>query len=181
MVGGAASAVLLLAIGWFLLISPQKAQTSSLQDQTAASELRLSSVQHRLAELRRQNKALPRYRAQLARDRDALPATSGLSDFLRELQAAGDSAGVSVRGVNVGAPSEVTGAATPVYALPITVTAAGDMAPLGRFLDQLQQVQPRAVLIASANADPDEQGGSLAGRSSLTLNLQAFVAPANSR
>jgi len=177
-IGGALGAVALLAIGWFFFISPQNGETTRLRDEAAAAEVQLPTLQRRLGELRQQHQDLPKYRAQLARDRKALPTSSGLSDFLRELQAAGDAEGVSVSAVAVGGPSQVSAGGTKVYSLPITLTAVGSAAGLYRFLDQLQQVQPRAVLITSANAATEGQpGGSVAGPATLTLVLQAFVAP----
>jgi hypothetical protein len=177
MTGGALGAAVLLAIGWLLFIGPQKRLTHSLDDQAAAAQLRLTSLQHRLADLRREDRGLPLYRARLARDHLALPTAPALSDFLRELQAAGDNAGVSVTGLLVGAPSQVAGLAIRVHALPITLNATGTTVKLDKLLDQLQQVQPRAVLISSANVIPAEQSGSLAVTVTLTLTLQAFVAP----
>jgi Tfp pilus assembly protein PilO len=179
LIGGAAAAAVLLAAGWFLVIGPQYAQTSSLREQAVTTQLRMTSLQHRLAELRQENERLPQHRAQLTRDRQALPATSALSDFLRELHTAGDSKGVSVTGFVVGTPTQVVAAGTQVYALPITLTASGTAAKLSQFLDQLQQVQPRAVLISSVNAVPGDDGGSFAGAVTLTLNLRAFVDPAS--
>jgi Tfp pilus assembly protein PilO len=177
-IGGVLGAVALLAIGWLFLISPQNAQTSHLNDRAAAAELRLETLQRRLADLRQQSGNLPRYREQLARDRQALPTMAALSDFLRELQAAGDGAGVAVSGVNVGAPTPVT-AAKQVFVLPITLTASGTAARLNQLLDQLQRVQPRAVLINNVSTTPEQQNGSLAGTVVLTLALQAFVSPAS--
>ena len=177
MIGGALGAVVLLGIGWFLFISPKKAQTSRLQNQLAATEVRQTVLQQRLGDLRRQNSRMPQYLAQLARDRQALPMTSNLSNFLRELQAAGDSTGVSVTGLLVGAPTQVTVAGKQVFSLQIGLTATGTAAHLNLFLDQLQQVQPRAVLISSANAVSVGQAGTLAGTVTLTLSLQAFIAP----
>jgi Tfp pilus assembly protein PilO len=176
MIGGAVGALVLLAIGWFFFISPQKGQTISLNNRAAETQLRLTSLGHKLADLRQQNRDLPLYRAQLARDRRALPTTSDLSNFLRELQTAGDGTAVSVSGLLVGSPTEINVAATKVYALPITLNAEGTAADLDLFLDQLQRAQPRAVLITSANATPIDQSGSLAGAVSLTLSMQVFVA-----
>jgi Tfp pilus assembly protein PilO len=171
--GGAFGAAVLLAIGWFLFIGPRNAETSSLEQQTVAAEVHVASLTHRLAELRQQNRNLPKYKAQLERDRQALPTTAGMADFLRELQAAGENAGVSVQGILVGAPIQATAPASEIIALPITLTAAGTTAKLDLFLDQLQKVQPRAVLISSANAMANEQDGN----TTLSLTLQAFVAP----
>jgi Tfp pilus assembly protein PilO len=178
-IGGALAAAVLVAVGWFLFISPQNSQTTDLRARTAAAQQRITSLNHRLGELRQQNTDLARYQAELARDREALPKESALSNFLRELQDAGDSAGISVSGLVVGVPVPATEGGGAVFALPVSVTALGTEAKLNGFLDQLQQVQPRAVLITSANAIPNEGSGSLAGTVSLTLTMQVFTAPEN--
>jgi Tfp pilus assembly protein PilO len=179
LIGGALGAVALLAVGWFFLINPQHERASSLREKAAAEELKVVSLRHRLAELKQQKNNLSEYEGQLARDRQALPKTSGLSDFLRELQAAGDHTGVSVSGVIVGAPNEASAGSGVVFALPISLNVSGTVAQLSSFLDQLQRVQPRAVLIMTANAASADQGGTLSGQVNLGLTLQAFVASAD--
>jgi hypothetical protein len=77
-----------------------------------------------------------------------------------------------------------TGATNPmqIYALPITADVSGSPAALGRFLDQLQRVQPRAVLITQLTekaATSAQNGHAVGGSTSLTLSMQAFVAPAS--
>jgi len=71
-----------------------------------------------------------------------------------------------------------------VYAMTISAQITGSPTNLNRFLDQLQNVQPRAVLIASVNeasgaANPGTgTGGSVpAGATTLQLTMEAFVAP----
>ena len=179
MIGGALGAVVLLAIGWFMFVGPKKSETNALHEQAAVAELKLGTRQRELAELRRQDALLPQYRAELAAARLALPTVAGLSDFLRELQTAGDAAAVSVSGVIVGVPSQVTAAGTRLYSLPITLTATGTSAALFMFLDQLQQVQPRAVLIGTLNTAPGAvpEGATVTDAVNLTLGLQVFVAP----
>ncbi len=175
---GAVAAIALVVVGWFGFVSPQHGHTASLRDDTAAAELRGSALRHRLSQLHDQNENIAAYQAELARHREALPTTAGLSDFLRELQAAGSAAGVSVDGLIVGSPNQVTGTATTAetYSLPITLTAAGTVTALGAFLDQLQRVQPRAVLISSMAAAPAGTSVSLTGKVGLNLRLDAFVA-----
>ena len=176
-VGGALGGVVLLLIGWLFFISPQKGETSSLRDQLATSELRQTELQHKLADLRRQNARMPQYLAQLGHDRQALPTTSSLSSFLREVQAAGDATGVAMKSMLVGSPTQLSAGGKQVYALQIGLTVAGTSVHLNRFLDELQQRRPRAVLIASANEAPADQTGTLAGSVTLPLSLQVFVAP----
>jgi Tfp pilus assembly protein PilO len=178
--GGAVAAVVLLAVGWFFLIGPRYSQASSLQDRTTSAEMRLPSLEHRLTELRQQYDNRARFQAQLEKDRKALPTTSGLPDFLRELQQAGDGHGVRVTSVTVGAPLQVAAAGGKYYALPVTLTAEGRVDALGDFLNELQQVQPRAVLISNATMTAADEGSPLtSGTAKLTLSVQVFVsAPA---
>jgi Tfp pilus assembly protein PilO len=177
-VAGALGAALLLVLAWFLVISPQTTEADNLSEQATAAQGRRATLQHRLAQLRQQNAELPRYQAQRDSDRQALPTTSGMSDFLRELQALGDSTAVSVDGVIVGAPSQVDAGVASVYSLPISLTASGGAGAVDAFLSQIQQVQPRAVLVNNANIVPKDGSKSVAGQVTVTLEMQVFVAGA---
>jgi Tfp pilus assembly protein PilO len=177
LIGGAGAAVVLLAVAWFFLISPQYAQAASLNDQSGQAAVRLNVLRHKLAELKRQNADLDKYQAQLAKDRHALPQASGIDDFLRELQAMGERTGVSVTGLAVGATTHVPAAGSDVFALPLTLNATGDIAKVTEFVRQLQLEQPRAVLVTSAGVVPPAQRPSIAGPVNLTLNLRIYVAP----
>lgn len=174
MIGGAAVALLLLAVGWFVAIKPKNAETASLKRQIAASEGNLRSLRSQLAELQAEQAKLPASRALLLTRQAALPADSGVPDFLRQLQDSGDEVGVDVSAVSVSTP-ERSKAISAVFELPITVTADGTAVNLGRFLDQLQTEQPRAVLIESANLST--AGGETPDSMSVSISLTAFVAP----
>jgi Tfp pilus assembly protein PilO len=184
-IGGAVAVVVLLAIGWFFMVSPKYAETDSLNSQAAATGGQVTVLQQRLAALRKQNQNMPAYLAQLAKERAALPSTSGLSDLLRELQTAGDATGAAVSGVSVGGVTDVTAGGAKLYALPLTLTVTGSVPQLRAFLVQLQQIQPRAVLITSANlstsenADPSANPGTRTSpaASTIALSMKAFVAP----
>jgi Tfp pilus assembly protein PilO len=177
MIGGAVAALILLAIAWFFLISPQYAQAASLNNQSAQAAVRLNVLRHKLVQLEQQNADLDKYQAQLAKDRQALPQASGIDDFLRELQAMGESTGVSVTGLAVGATTHVPAAGSEVYALPLTLNATGDITKVTEFVRQLQLERPRAVLVTSAGVVPTSQRPSITGPVNLTLNLRVYVAP----
>jgi Tfp pilus assembly protein PilO len=172
--GGVLGAAALLALGWFFFIGPQYAEARSLDDRAVQAQLRLTSQQRRLADLRQQNEDLPQYKAQLGRLRQALPPSAATSDFLRELQAAGEAASVSVTGLSIGARKEVAGSGGTVYALPVALTVEGTVAGLEGFVNELQQVQPRAVLIGNTGLTANSRG------TSLTVNLHIFVASGDS-
>jgi Tfp pilus assembly protein PilO len=172
MVGGVLCAAVLLAVSYFFLVSPQHAQRDSLNTEASSAESRLTQLRLRLNDLRKENDKLDVYKTELARERLALPTTSGLSDLLRELQSAGDLADVSVSGLNVGNITAVTISTGTVYTLPLSLSAGGTVPKLNAFLDQLQLVQPRALLI-----DSSVLSISADGTATLALTIHAFVAP----
>jgi hypothetical protein len=180
---GVLAAVALILIGWFLLIGPQRAETQSLRERVTVSEDQAVVLQRRLTELRAQAAELPRYRAELATNRKALPTVPDTPDFVREVQAAGEQTGVAVTSVSVGEPAAGTAgapaaggstAAVPgVFTLPIALTCKGSANQLQAFLDQLQRERPRAVLVRTVSLAAGEGGNEFAAN----LQLDAFVAP----
>jgi Tfp pilus assembly protein PilO len=175
---GALGAIALLAIGWFLFIGPQNSRTNDLNNQAAEAQGRLPALQSKLVELRRQNEDLPSYRQQMLLARAALPTTAGLTDFLRQVQAAGDDAGVSVSGVAISSPTKANAAGAAVQAYPINLTVEGGFENVRAFINQIQRVQPRAVLISTTSLTADPTTRSLVGKVSLTLAVQVFVVAA---
>jgi hypothetical protein len=209
LVGGALIAFFIMLIGYFFFISPQNGQTSDANAQVSNARNDNATLQRRITLLAQQNKNLARYQQQLQQARLALPDSSGLPDFLRSLQSMGDATLASVTSLSVGAPTQLagatktttptsTGSATPatkspkvttgtksgtVYALPVTAIVTGSAAQLDQFLTMLQSVQPRAVLITQlvegGGGTTGTTGGTASGRLTLTLTMQAFVAPSS--
>ena len=177
--GGAAVVLVLAVISWFFVISPKYAEADTVRTEAADTEMKIVQLRKRIAELEKDRARLPEFKRTLERNRNALPADSGVPDFLRQLQASGDALSVEVGGVNVSAPQLVSGFTT-VYALPMTLTAEGTPDNLGSFLRQLQESQPRAVLIDSANMTSQAEAGAAdgtdAGDTTVNLSLKACVA-----
>ncbi|HSY15276.1 MAG TPA: type 4a pilus biogenesis protein PilO [Jatrophihabitantaceae bacterium] len=174
-IAGVLVAVALVALGWFFFINPQNSQTSDFNAQAAVAREHDVTLEQRLAQLTAQNSKLSQYQAMVVAERQELPATSGMPDFLQELQTVGASSLVDVTSLSVAPPVRVSAsAAAGAYSISINVVAGGTVDHLTQFLDQLQHVQPRAVLIsqASLNWQPGQ---------TLTLAMTAFVAPANGR
>lgn len=168
--GGVVAAVLLLALGWFLAISPRNAEADGLREQAGDTQTQLLTLRKRLNELQEQAKQLDTFRAALKTKQDALTTNSGVPDFLRSLQDTGDAVSVDVNDIAVSPPVASTAVPT-VLELPITLTAEGDSLNLVRWLDQLQTVQPRAVLI---------EGVALSD-GSVNVRLRAFVTKSSVR
>lgn len=176
---GAALILVLAMLSWFLVINPKYAEADQVRSTAADTELKILSLKKRIGELERQKADLPQFKRALARNRNALPADSGVPDFLRQLQSSGDALDVTVGGINLSQPVLVDGSTT-VYCLPMTLTAQGTAGSLASFLRGLQATQPRAVLIESANLTP-AGGAGATGRNasaevSVSLSLKAFVA-----
>jgi Tfp pilus assembly protein PilO len=179
MIGGALGVAALLAVGWFGFIGPQLDQATGLRGEAAKAHTQMTALEGGLVELRKQYRDLPRYQAELAVDRQALPTTAASSDFLRVLQSLGDRTGAEITGITVATPADVVGN-TKVRTLPIIITAAGTSQQLTDLLDQMQQEQPRAVLINTADlAVTDPTGESDTG--TLSVNLDAFIATTTGR
>lgn len=175
---GLVAALLLAVIAYFFLISPQNAQASDLHAQTSDAQVSNAVLQSKINSLRADQSNLATYKATLAADRAALPATDDMSDFLRTLQSVGQSSLVQVTSITVGtatAPGATGSAQTAggVVALPITLQVTGTDARLLDFLTQLQRVQPRAVVLSQVN----QQASTTSAAQTLQISLQAFLAP----
>jgi Tfp pilus assembly protein PilO len=170
---GAVVIVLLVVASYLLLIGPRYTAASEVRAQVDETQTQLVTLQRKIADLNEQKAQLPKFKAALAVSRLALPADSGVPDFLRQLQRAGDKVGVSVTGINVAPPVKST-VAPDVWELPMTLNANGEAAKLSLFLTQLQTGQTRAVLVRSANLIND---GAAKAEYSISLSITAYVAP----
>jgi Tfp pilus assembly protein PilO len=176
---GAVVIVLLVVASYLLLIRPRYTAASEVRAQVDETQAQLVTLQRKIADLDEQTTQLPKYKATLAVSRLALPADSGVSDFLRQLQRAGDKVDVSVSGISVAAPVKST-VASDVWELPITLDAEGEAAKLSLFLTQLQTGQTRAVFVKSANlvlGTTAADSSSATTDASISLSITAYVAP----
>jgi Tfp pilus assembly protein PilO len=171
LLGGVVTMIVLIAGGWFLLISPKNAQTDDARSRTADGTAELILLKRQAAMLKAENAKLPAYTAQLATNRQALPATSGVPDFMRQLQDSGTAVGVEISGISVGGP-QLSKSVPTVYELPISLSAKGSAATLSEFLDRLQNIQPRAVLVVSVTLTSAPPADVIA-----SISLLAFVSP----
>lgn len=171
---GLAAVALLGVLTWAFAVSPQQTDTAALEEQTQAAHDQAVVLRARIVKLTADKANLPTLKKELGAQQAALPDTSGVPAFLRQLQATGSKVGADISGIAVGDPAPVD--TTPgVWALPIQLTAEGSPAQLDGFLEQLQaRGQKRAILIETANLTSE---GGAAGESSLSLAVKAFVAP----
>jgi Tfp pilus assembly protein PilO len=175
-----AGAVVILLLGvasYLLVIRPKYTAASDVRAQVEDTQTQLVTLRRKIADLDKQKAQLPKFKATLAVSRLALPTGPGVSDFLRQLQRAGDKVGISVTGISVSPPVKST-VAPDVWELPITLNAAGDADKLSLFLNQLQTAQARAVLVKSASfLEGSASSAANAKPPLLSLAITAYVAP----
>ena len=180
LLGGLLAIVVLGAGGWFLLIHHKYSDADNVRAQVGDAQVQLVALNKQLATLRAQKAQLGTLTAARDKYQRALPpnSTTSMAAFLSELQDSEAAENVDVSGLTQGGP-QVSAALPGVWELPITMTAAGTAAHLSAFLNRLQTVQTRAVLITTASLAGD--GASTSGTMMLNLALKAFVAPGTSK
>jgi type IV pilus assembly protein PilO len=174
---GAVVILLLVVASYLLVIRPKYTAASEVRVQVEDTQTQLVTLRRKIADLDKQRAQLPKFKAALAVSRLALPSGPGLSDFLRQLQRAGDQVEISVTGISVSAPVKST-IAPDVWELPITLNAEGDADKLSLFLTKLQTAQARAVLVRSATFLAGSTSSAADTKlPSISLAITAYVAP----
>lgn len=177
LLGGVLAAVVLVAFGYFFLIGPKHADAESIRSTTDATNDEVAGLRRQLVSLQQQYEHIDEYTAALQQDRAALPQSNEASALLVELQDASAKTGVTVGSVSVGGAVDLSSVAgIKVFALPVSLSVAGPTAKMNAFLEQLQVIQPRAVLISSVNFAPTSTANT--NTANVTIALQAFYAPA---
>src|SRR3954452_24970275 len=123
---GGFALLLVLLVGWFLLVSPQRSKAAALDGDINDSRTELTLAQALL------NRTGER-EADLARFRKAMPSEFPQSAILRELDAASREAGVRLNSVTPQAATPVGSYST----VPIAITIEGGYGNIRRFLGLL--------------------------------------------
>jgi type IV pilus assembly protein PilO len=170
--------VLLVVATWFLAVSPQRAEAAGLADQTATSRAQADELRARIVKLTADKASLGTLTKALNNAKVALPADSGVPNFLRQLQTTEPAVRVEVGSVALGDPA-LDKTVPGVWSVEINLNATGTLSKLGDFLKRLQNTaQSRAVLVRSANltGNNDAAPGN-PGDWTLSFTITAFVAP----
>lgn len=188
-----------LAAGWFLLVSPKHGDAAALQEQTAAENTQISSLQIQIARLKEQAKDLPKLNAQLAVIHQQLPSDPQLPKLVRDLSTLSKTSGsalvslapsvpVAVNQVSAatGAAKPTTGAAaattsTGLFQVPIVVKVSGSYFELEQFLNGVEGLR-RAFLVSGVDIAPDTTstsatGTPVTGQLEMSLTGRVFVVP----
>src|SRR3954466_5832035 len=112
--------LVVLAAGWFLLVSPKRSSAAELRTQSAASVRDNQTLEAKLQVLKAQARDLPKQQAKLAAVAAKIPDNPALPAMVRALTTASQSAGVELVSMTPGTPAAV--AAPPVAVAPTTST-----------------------------------------------------------
>lgn len=172
--------VVLLAAGWFLLISPKKGEANELRTQTASQISANAALETQLSVLRAQAKDLPKKQAELAEVAAKIPDNPSLPALIRALTAASTTSGVEFVSVTPGqpvapvavvpvaaAPETTTAQTTPVAppapvagaaagtlaTIPVALNVVGDYFDIAQFMANLENL-PRALRILDVGLAP---------------------------
>ena len=162
-----------LAVGWFLLVSPKRSDAAALQTQADTQLSANAQLQTQLSVLKSQAKDLPRQQARLAAVAAKIPDNPALPSLVRALVQAGQAAGVELVSMTPGAPTAATtGAVTaPVApgavaapgagaagagqlaAIPLSLNVSGGYFQVEQFVSNLENL-PRSMRISSLTLAP---------------------------
>lgn len=181
LVGGIAAAAGVVALGWFLVAAPQQEQIAATNDETQSLTVTNDVLEARVAQLA----AAEENREQHERERDAalvllpkMPATSEFSDLLEARTAATN---VELTRYSTGDPiaEDFGDDARITYRIPVSFTLLGEIEPVEEFLDELQALDQRAVLLTSTDLLPldGQQTGDIAGDVVASISGSIWVTP----
>lgn len=172
------AAMVVLAGGWFLLVTPERSEAEVLREQLDAQEVTNAQLAAQLEVLQDKAERLPEQEAAIARVAEKLPDGAQLPELVRALTEAARSSGVQLVSVVPGtmvslaaeppapapaAETEVdpaqTAAAPPaaakpaLSAVPLTIAVVGTYFDVEEFVAQLEEL-PRALRITSLEVSP---------------------------
>jgi Tfp pilus assembly protein PilO len=185
-----------LAGGWFLLVSPQRSNVSTLNGEKATQDQANATLQTKISALKAELVELPAAKAALESVARRLPPDLAEVSLIQSLTHAAAEANVDLQVITPGsavlatvaAPVAVTAAATtgtaapgaaPVaaapapaanqlYSIPLGLTVSGDYFDLEMFIHNLEGMQ-RAVLVSSISLGGTTNGtAAIAGATSTT-------------
>lgn len=148
------AALVILAGGWFLLVSPKRSNAADLQTQAAEKQRSNLGLQTQLAVLKGQAKDLPKQQAKLAAVAAKIPSDPAMPALVRALNKAASDANVELVSMAPGTPSAPTTSATTtagtaagasaglaagsLQQIPVTLNVVGSYFQVAEYLDRLE-------------------------------------------
>ena len=186
--GAAAASLVVLAGGWFLLVSPQKASADEIVTQTASVNSANATTEMQIAALKAEFAQLPQLQSQVALIRQHIPQTPNEPTLIRTLTKAASAAGVHLVSTTFQAPAVMqAGTASSAAAgnqfavagqmsqISMTINISGNFADTRLFLNSLESMQ-RVVLVTGVDIT---RGTTSTGATELATVVSARVFMAN--
>jgi Tfp pilus assembly protein PilO len=126
-----AAVLAVLAGGWFLLVSPQRANVTSLKAKTITQDQTNTSLQTKITALKAELVQLPEAKAQLEAVARRLPPDLAEVSLIQTLTKAAADANVDLQIITPGAPTAVGAPAATVIAPTTSASATGSTAKTG--------------------------------------------------
>ena len=173
--------LILLLLGWFLLVSPQRSTAATTARAAQAAEVQIEQAQapstHPIVTQPKQPEIQTAYLYKLSK---AMPMTTDMPNLLLELNQVVQSAGVQLSSISPTAPDPTTGA------ISITLSVSGDFYSLTDLLYRLRslvtvrngslEVSGRLFSITTVGLTPSGTGRTL--NASIALSAYTFGAAA---
>jgi Tfp pilus assembly protein PilO len=181
----ALACVLLMAVTWFLLISPRREQAAETRAAQVTAEQANDVLRTKVEQLRAEFADLPKTRAELAKIKTQMTPTADLSQLVRTVSALSVAAGADLVSITPGAAVQPAGAggkggtatAAGVVTIPLSIVVTGDYYQVVGFVRRLQTEMTRAVLISGLQIDKANGGGT--NQVQLTVSGDVFSLPEN--
>jgi Tfp pilus assembly protein PilO len=165
--------------GWFLLISPKRAQVADLRAKVDAQESTNSSLRSQIAALQALQAKLPQQQAALAQMQSKVPNKSDLPGLLRMLNKAASDSGVLLVGIVPSAAAPVTGA-NGVSGIDVTLKASGDYVSLEQYQLALEGLS-RAFLVNGMSISESTTTAAAPGAATASSGGTSLTATINGR
>jgi Tfp pilus assembly protein PilO len=174
--------LLLLVMGWFMLIGPQRATARSIADSTAATQVQIAEARRPVVQPIPAAVEQPEIKtANLYNLAKAMPSTMDTPDLLLELNQVARAAGVTLSAIQPGQPGAAL-SATGFSTVPISLTFSGDFYALTDLLYRLRSLvtvkdgelitSGRLFAVSDIGLGADATGG---GILSATVTVAAYV------
>jgi Tfp pilus assembly protein PilO len=155
------AALLVLALFWLMLMSPQRDELAELQAETEDIEARQVQTASRIASLEAVRDEAPRQEALLAAAHAILPRDPALPSFLRQLQQAADDSEITLVAVAPARPVEATveGADQSLHVINVGVELQGGYFQLVDFLRRIEDpaITPRGMTWNALNVSGEPE------------------------
>jgi len=152
-IGSMALVLAIIAMGWFLGVSPKLSEAASASDQRTAAEAQNLTQEREVAKIKKQYERLPELQAELATVRAAVPSGGAMSALLDELHSLEQQNNVTLTDFTAGdaqpyTPVESTSprlvttnslvTAENFVAIDVSVSVTGDESRVMNFINGLQ-------------------------------------------